>query len=383
KADLFYKTVRVERNKKLVGQVHFVFTNQKVIDLVKQHSVTTLVLTFIIIIILGVTVYAIGNSFLRKPVDELKETAIDLAQGNLDREIDTSRIDELGVLARSFSVMRDSIRTQMSELRYFNEHLEVLVDQRTEELSEALEDIKDAKRIAEEANEAKSDFLANMSHELRTPMHAILGFTKLGIGKIDSLSRQKLKDYFQEILNSGERLLNLLNVLLDLSKLEAGKENYQFEDGSLSEAVKSVINELDALTNGMKMEIVFQEPDSDDLVSMDREKIMQVIRNLLSNAIKFSDQGKKITIDIVSQSNDVILSVKDTGIGIPEDELQAIFDKFIQSSRTNTGAGGTGLGLAISKKIINKHQGEIWAENNPSGGSTFLIRLPHAATQDV
>ncbi len=382
-ANLFHKTIQVVRNKKLVGQIDFVFTNQRVIDRVKQYSISILLLIFIVIVIVGSIVYLVGYHFLRKPIDSLKETAIDLAQGNLDREIDTSRIDELGVLARSFSVMRDSIRDKMSEMRYFNEHLEDLVNQRTGELSNALEDIKKAKKNADAANEAKSEFLSNVSHELRTPMHGILGFANLCFSRIDQLSKEKLKEYLQEILQSGERLLNLLNVLLDLSKLESGKEDYQFNDESISKTVISVINELNALLNNQKISILFNPPQFDDCVPMDQERIMQVVRNLISNAIKFSEPGNQIEIDIILLKKEIKLSVKDSGIGVPEDEVETIFDKFIQSSRTNTGAGGTGLGLSICKHIIDIHQGAIWAENNQKGGATFHFQLPRITVKDI
>ncbi|MBU3917386.1 hybrid sensor histidine kinase/response regulator [bacterium] len=233
-----------------------------------------------------------------------------------------------------------------------------------------------AKKEAERANRAKSEFLANMSHELRTPMHGILSFAKFGIKGIHSSDKITLLDFFKEIHSSGERLLNLLNDLLDLSKLEAGKMNYNFQASRMSPQVMVSINEFKALANSKNIAIEYNEPTFDDTVVMDTNRIVQVIKNLLSNAIKFSEPENRIFVKTDEMENSLLVSVRDNGIGIPTAELETIFDKFIQSSSTNTGAGGTGLGLPICKQIIEDHKGEIWVENNKGKGATFFFRVP-------
>ncbi len=250
-----------------------------------------------------------------------------------------------------------------------------------EKLNEALTDAHKAKETAESASQAKSEFLANISHELRTPMHGILGFSDLGLTRLDKIDKKEVTTYFGEIRSSGKRLLTLLDSLLDLSKLEAGKATYTFKKAELSELVSTVLNELGILAIQKEVEFEFTKPDFKDFVIMDDEKIMQVIRNFLSNAIRYTNPKTKVIIQIREQQEDVILSVIDRGIGIPEDELEVVFEKFIQSSNTNTGAGGTGLGLAISKQIIKDHNGEIWAENNPEGGAILSFSIPKGILQ--
>jgi len=239
------------------------------------------------------------------------------------------------------------------------------------------------------ANKSKSEFLANMSHELRTPMHAILSFAAMGVEKIDVANSDRLLRYFTRILESGNRLLNLLNNLLDLSKLEAGATPLACDSQSLSDALRTVIDELSSLLSSKNIVLNIEQCRDDLQAWFDYDKIVQVFRNLLGNAIKFSDAGTVITISmerthVISQNaigghcEAVAVTVRDQGIGIPEQELNSVFDKFVQSSKTKTGAGGTGLGLAITKEIIERHGGEIRAKNNPDGGASFVFKLPIA-----
>ncbi|MBT4288014.1 MAG: HAMP domain-containing histidine kinase [Deltaproteobacteria bacterium] len=233
-----------------------------------------------------------------------------------------------------------------------------------------------AKEQADAANKTKSEFLSNISHELRTPMQGINGFSNLAIKRFKSTKKAKLLEYFSSIHSSGRRLLALLNDLLDLSRLEAGMIDYHFEKSEMSNLVYRTINELGFLAKEKSIEIEFRQPKFSDMVIMDKTTITQVIINLLSNAIKFSESGNEVRIELGYRDANLRLSVIDKGIGVPKNELELVFDKFVQSSKTKTGAGGTGLGLAICKEIIKAHKGKIWAEKNPEGGSIFSFVLP-------
>jgi len=231
------------------------------------------------------------------------------------------------------------------------------------------------------ANRTKSEFLANMSHELRTPMHGILGYARLGTKRSDSVPRAKLNEYFHLIRQSGTRLMDLLNNVLDFSKLEVGKMRYHMGMNNLIPRIHQVTTEMApiAAERGLSFELECEHTRA--MAYCDPRKITQVLRNLLLNAIKFSSKNTQIhifceEIDKTGCNHRQRISISNFGIAIPDDELESIFKKFIQSSATDTGAGGTGLGLAISRQILSDHNGRIWAKNNPDGSTIFKFTLP-------
>jgi len=235
------------------------------------------------------------------------------------------------------------------------------------------------KKEAEQANRFKSEFLANVSHELRTPMQSILGWSKLAIERMDVLRKDKLKEYFSDISASGDRLLSQINELLDTAKLEKGQVDYTFKHGLLSDSIKLVIQELVVLARDKQITVDFSPPTNELLVEIDYSRISQVLTNLLANAIKFSEKNTDIQIEIKCEKKYIECSLQDNGPGIAANEKEIIFEQFVQSSSTSSINGGTGLGLAICKEIIEAHNGKIWAENNPEGGSTFNFMLPYEA----
>ncbi len=236
--------------------------------------------------------------------------------------------------------------------------------------------IEEQKEAAEAANQAKSEFLANMSHELRTPLHGILSYAQFGLDDAGTNSCEELQDYFQRIEQCSQTLLSLVNDLLDLSKLESGKHEFRFEGASFAELVDAVVDEFNSICSTQHVTIEFQPPDCDTFDYFDVEKIKQVIRNLISNAVKFSPANGTVTVRLRCVSRSLLLSVRDRGPGIPEDELETIFDKFVQSSKTKNGGGGTGLGLAICREIVAGHDGRLWAENATDEGSILYCELP-------
>ena len=197
-----------------------------------------------------------------------------------------------------------------------------------------------------------------------------------GIKKYNSAKPEKLLDYFSRIKESGKVLLALLNDLLDLVKLESKGAIFTFEPTNLRTLIQSVTDELEAMLLERDLCLQYDPLDFDKEVTLDADKTKQVLRNLLNNAIKFSPDSGVIEIDTCSVEERVKVSVRDQGPGVPEEELETVFDKFVQSSKTKTGAGGTGLGLAISREIIDGHGGRIWAENRPKGGAVFSFEIP-------
>ena len=233
-----------------------------------------------------------------------------------------------------------------------------------------------AKRQAEQANVAKSMFLANMSHELRTPLHGILSFANFGTKHFADGDRQKLKRYFHMITESGNTLLKLVNDVLDLSKLEAGKMTIDIRPVTFDRLVEKVIDEFRSLTMEKSVILKYSPLADSSKVAVDSTRIMQVVRNLTANALRFSPEGGTVEIDAHRQDGLLLVMISDQGPGIPPNEIELIFDKFVQSSKTANGAGGTGLGLAICREIVAAHRGKIWAENLAQGGAKFCFEIP-------
>ncbi len=228
--------------------------------------------------------------------------------------------------------------------------------------------LKEAKEAAETATQAQKGFLANMSHELRTPLHAILSYAGFGLQNISTASPERLLKYFRQIDQSSQTLLALLDDLLDFAKLGSGRMTFTFETIDLNKLVVRVVEEFHAMSDACHLQLTASVPEMPMYLSLDEIRMIQVLRNLVSNAVKFSPAGSHVVVEAQRDMHVAWVKVSDQGPGIPEDELETVFDQFVQSSRTRTGAGGTGLGLAICREIMNEHDGHIRAENRPEGG---------------
>src|SRR5262249_42280808 len=213
------------------------------------------------------------------------------------------------------------------------------------------------------ASEHKSEFLANMSHELRTPLNAIIGFTQVLQQKLFGDVNDKQEEYLEDIHSSSNHLLELINDVLDLSKVEAGQIALQKEPFSLRESLERgvVMVKEGAIKKGVSLSL---EPDPDvELVTADERRIHQVVFKLLSNAVKFTPPGGTVDVSSAQRNGEVIVSVKDTGPGIAPEDYERIFEEFQQTEVGQEQREGTGLGLALSKKLIELHGGRIWVES--------------------
>jgi signal transduction histidine kinase len=238
-----------------------------------------------------------------------------------------------------------------------------------EELSETNGELMQASRL-------KSQFLASMSHELRTPLNSIIGFSKVLLNRFDGELTERQETYIRSVHNSGAHLLQLINGILDFSRIEAGKLEMLSEEIDLHELIDECIESSMPLARGKQMKVEKNVPLELPPLSGDRTKIKQILLNLLSNAIKFTGQGR-VLVSVVPEPDAIRVSVADTGIGIREDDLSRLFEPFQQlDNPVVRSAGGTGLGLAISKKFVELHGGRIWAESRENQGSTFHFTLP-------
>jgi signal transduction histidine kinase len=250
-----------------------------------------------------------------------------------------------------------------------------------------------AKVLAEASSRAKSRFLANMSHELRTPLHAILSFSDLGRKRAASASVEKVVSYFDSIRTSGRRLTRLIDDLLDLAKLEAGRTVLEVSQVGMTALVNAALSELGPVIEERGVRIDLFCTARDDTLSVDAVRIRQLLRNLVSNAVKFSPVAGVVRIEIEDAVLDAAtdatsggiaalrISVVDLGVGIPADELESVFEKFVESTKSRTGAGGIGLGLAVCREIVALHEGRVRAYNRYDGGAVFEFVLPRVHAQ--
>jgi len=250
------------------------------------------------------------------------------------------------------------------------------------ELHEAERATREARDAAEEASRAKSEFIANISHELRTPLQSIIGFSELGT--VRGRQHEKLAAMFGDIHASGQRMLALVNDLLDVSKIESTVGTFHLERTDVRPLVRETVRELEPLLGARRLHVETDLGDVPLVAKVDPLRFQQVVRNVLANAVKFSPVGSAIDLDAeLTAASQIVITVRDRGPGIPAPELEKIFEAFVQSSKTKDGAGGTGLGLAICRKIVEAHGGRIGAENADGGGSRFTITLPARGFADT
>jgi GAF domain-containing protein/sensor histidine kinase YesM len=239
-------------------------------------------------------------------------------------------------------------------------------------------EIQDKSGQLEVANKHKSEFLANMSHELRTPLNAIIGFSEVLIERMFGELNEKQDDYLKDIHSSGRHLLSLINDILDLSKVEAGRMELEPSSFDLPMAISNAMTLLRerAQRHGIALGLN-ADPGLGEIVA-DERKLKQILVNLLSNAVKFTPDGGRIDVSTHRDADNVVIAVRDTGIGIAPEDQGAVFEEFRQVGRNYTNKQeGTGLGLALTRKFVELHGGRIWLESEPGKGSTFSFTIPN------
>ena len=327
------------------------------------------------------TFYFITTRLILQPVRVLQETAEKVSEGDLNIRSDISTGDEFQQLSETFNTMLANLKRGADQLRSINKSLDLKLGQ-----------LAESNLALYESNRLKSEFLANVSHELRTPLNSILGFADLLKDALQEMlkpsigpdGQPKLPDprpvrYVTNILTSSKALLELINDLLDLAKIEAGRMEIRSEPLSLSDLFEGLTNILKPLSEQKNLAVICTVGPDVPIIHSDPAKLQQVLYNFLSNAIKFSPAGARIDLAALKEPDGehVRVSVSDRGPGIDPDKQQLIFEKFRQLEPSHTRThGGTGLGLAISKELTILLGGSIGVRSTPGEGSTFWVVLP-------
>jgi signal transduction histidine kinase len=295
---------------------------------------------------------------LSRPIVQVQRGARRLADGDLSTRIKVKTGDEVEALASEFNRMAD-------QLQDYTTGLERKVAEKTAEL--------------ESANRHKSEFLANMSHELRTPLNAVIGFSDVLKEKMFGELNEKQMEYVGDIHSSGQHLLSLINDILDLSKIEAGRmelDPHAFDVGAALENCRTLIRER---ARGRGLRLTFGVPAELGLWSGDERKFKQIVLNLLSNAVKFTPRGGEVRLGARLDPESLVISVSDTGPGIAPEDHEAIFDSFRQLKQgADARHEGTGLGLTLTKRLVELHGGAIRVESAKGKGATFVVHFPRA-----
>jgi signal transduction histidine kinase len=314
-------------------------------------------------LVLSVLVSLVLARRMVTPIRALQVGADRIGAGALDAQIDVHTGDELEALGNAFNRMG-------AQLRELYGTLEQRVEERTRELVEAKEQV-------EVANRHKSEFLASMSHELRTPLNAIIGFSDALAEQFFGPLNPRQARYVQHIMTSGRHLLALINDILDLSKVEAGRMELELCRFSLPEALESGVTMVRERANQHGIELHVGTDPGIQIVEADERKVKQVIFNLLTNAVKFTPDGGHVYVTACRRDSWIEVSVRDTGVGIAHEDQARVFEAFQQADRSAAQPQeGTGLGLTLSRQFVELHGGRLWVESELGKGSTFRFTLP-------
>lgn len=385
-ADNIFVYYKIFSDKEWLGTVCL---KAELASLKKQFYDKAKIVGFIVVtgFLLALLVSAILQKYISKPIIKLAGLMEGVNQyTNYKIRSSYEGKDEIGKLSQAFNNMLEKMEKHEQVLSDANSQLESKVEQRTLELQQKNEKLFVANELAQQSRVAKDQFLATMSHEIRTPLNAIIGFQQLL--KETSLTEEQ-KEYVESIDFAGKNLLVIINDILDLSKIEAGKFEINQESLNIEQAINSVVDLVEFNAKERGLELVFNHDESiPGTVIGDTARFNQILLNLVGNAVKFTEKGSvTITSRLISRKDDIILCefvIQDTGIGIPEEKLGLVFERFTQASADTTRKyGGTGLGLTIVQQLLKLQGGNISVKSKVGEGSTFTFYIPFGNAERI
>lgn len=368
-------------SRKVLGGIVVRLDAEKTYAQVVAQRNRTITIFAILIPISIALIYLMVNKLVKKPVESLAEKAKKFAEGDMSISVDVKTEDEIGILGKTFNYMVDSVSSFSKKLEEEVKRKTALLNERTRLL--AL--LERANRDLRELDKLKSTFLANMSHELRTPMNAIIGYTDLLLDGVDGPINEDQEKSLKKVASNARHLLQLINDVLDISKIEAGKMKLNIKEIDIKWLVENLIHTFEPQLKIKGLSLSIEIPDNLPLAYGDEDRIKEIFINLIANAIKFTHEGgitiyARISERGIKPGEEPIfmeICISDTGIGIKEEDLGKIFDKFVQVDLTTVRQyEGTGLGLSIARGLVALHKGVIWVESKYGEGSKFCFTLP-------
>ncbi len=369
------------RSRKVLGSMITRMGAEQAYATVAAQRNRTLVLAAFGISLIITLIYLMVNKLVRRPVENLAEKAKKFAEGDMSVSVVAKTEDEIGILGNTFNYMVESVSSASKKLEQEITRKTTLLNERTQLLTL----LERANRELRELDKLKSTFLANMSHELRTPMNAIIGYTDLLLDRVDGPVNEEQEKSLKKVTANARHLLQLINDVLDISKIESGRIEIEPKELDLKSMIESIIPTFESLIKQKGLTLTVNLDEGLPPVYGDDDKVKQIFINLLSNALKFTHLGG-ITISAEPSERAVKpgepplfveICVEDTGIGIKEDDIGRIFDKFVQVDLTTVRQyEGTGLGLSIARGLVAMHKGMIWVTSKYGEGSRFCFTLP-------
>jgi len=338
-------------------------------------------ITLIMIVVGALAVIYMVRS-VAGPIYHLADATRAVAQGDLDQAVPIKRSDEIGVLADSFNHMIVQLKVSRGKIEAWNRELESKVTERTKELEEKHTELEQAYEALKTLDKAKDDFLSLVSHELRTPLSSILLYSEMLLDGL-ATSETDRTEFLATIAENCKRLTRLINDVLDLSKIEAGRMPFKQEELKIKELVVAALGNIRPALETHGLSFDHEEVGADCRVWADRDKIIQVLTNILSNAVKYTPESGKIKVSSTPYDNRAEIAISDTGKGIKQEDIPKVFDRFSQLENIDHHSEGTGLGMTISKSIVERLGGQIWIESEVGKGTTVSFTLPTTPCDSV
>ena len=343
---------------------------------ISQDTKRAVIITLIMVFLGALAIIYLVRS-IAVPIYQLADATRAVAQDDLDQTVPAKRTDEIGVLGSSFNHMIRQLKVSRERIESWNRELEAKVHLRTKELEEKHYELEKAYEALKTLDKAKDDFLSLVSHELRTPLSSVMLYSEMLLDGLDD-SPEARTEFLTTIVENCKRLTRLINDVLDLSKIEAGRMPFKLEKLDFEELLSNTLSGIRPTVESKGIELICQDVEKNFFLWGDRDRIIQVLTNIISNAVKCTSEGGTITISLSGVDGMGKVAIADTGQGISKKDIPKVFDRFSHLGSIDHHTEGTGLGMTICKSIIEKLNGEIWIESKLGYGTTVFFTLPTA-----